>query len=85
VHISEDGLIEESAIFDIHERGGLRMVFSFIVTMMETATRSTPNAGPLREKEVGHFKDEVWSKVYALIEESVVCSDDDMEDAVDVS
>jgi hypothetical protein len=89
--ITADGIIEKSAIFEINFARDLKMVFNFIVTMMETAMKSTPNATPtkpgqLQEKEVDHYKDEVWSKVYALVEESVVmCSDDDMEDAIDVS
>jgi hypothetical protein len=89
--ITADGTVEESDAFNINRTGGLKMVFSFIVTMMETAMKSTPNATPtkpglLREKEVNQFKDEVWSKVYTLVNESVVaCSDDDMEDAIDVS
>jgi hypothetical protein len=91
IGITADGTIEQSSIFDIDEKGGLRMVFSFIVTMMETAMKNTPNATPtkageLQEKEIHHFTDEVWSKVYASMDESVVvCSDDDMDDAVDVS
>jgi hypothetical protein len=49
------------------------MVFSFIVAMMETAMKSSPNAsltkaGPLQDKEVNCFQDEIWSKVYASME-----------------
>jgi hypothetical protein len=89
--ITADGIIEKSAIFEINFARDLKMVFNFIVTMMETAMKGTPNASPtkpgqLQEKEVNHYKDEVWSKVSALVEESVVmCSDDDIEDAIDVS
>jgi hypothetical protein len=67
------------------------MVFNFIVSMMETAMKSTPNATPtkpgqLQEKEVNHFQDEVWLKVFALVDESVrMCPDDDMKDAIHVS
>jgi hypothetical protein len=55
----------------------LQIVFSFIVTMMETAIKSTPNASPtkpaqLQEKEIDHFEDEVWSKVYELMDRSIV-------------
>jgi len=89
--ITADGTIEQSAIFNIDFARDLKMVFNFIVTMIETFTKSTPNATPtkpgqLQEKEVNHFKDEVWLKVFALVDESVMmCSDDDMEDAIDVS
>lgn len=95
VCIKADGVIEESDTFDIGRTGGLKMVFSFIISMMETAMKSTPNTTPTkpglqREKEINHFKDEVWSKVYKPANESVVAcvdddDDDDMEDAVDVS
>lgn len=71
----------------------MRMVFSFIVAMLETALNSTPTATPtkpgvLQDKEIHNFDDEVWSKVYALMDESLVVgddSDDDMNDVVDLS
>jgi len=90
IYITADGIIEESDIFNIDKKEGLRMIFSFIVAMMETAMKSTPNATPTKpsqlREEVNHFKDEVWSKVYMILDKSVViCSDDDMEDVVDVS
>jgi hypothetical protein len=91
IYITAEGIIKESDSFNIDKKEGLRMVFSFIVAIMETAMKSTPNATPtkpgqLREKEVNRFKDEVWSKVYTILDKSVVtCSDDDMEDVVDVS
>jgi hypothetical protein len=88
--ITADGIIQKSAIFEINFARDLKMVFNFIASMMESALKSTPNTTPtkpgqLQEKEVNHYKDEVWSKVYALVEESLMCSDDDMEDAFDVS
>jgi len=91
--ITADGIIEKSATFEINFERDLKIVFNFIVTMMETAMKSTLNASPtktgqLQEKEVNHYTDEVWLKVYALVKESVaICPDpdDDMEDAFDVS
>ena len=67
------------------------MVFSFIVAMLETALKSTPNASPtkpgvLQDKEIYDFDNEVWSKVYALMDESLAVddgSDDDMGDVID--
>jgi len=91
VYITADGTIKRSRIFDIEFERDLKMVFNFIVTMIETAMKSTPNAiptkpGQQREKEVNHFEDEVWLKVYAQMDASIVmCSDDDMEDAIDMS
>ncbi len=89
--IAADGTINRSRIFDIGLASDLKMVFNFIITMMETAMKSTPNAsptkpGPLQEKEVGQFGGEVWLKVFRHVEESmVVGSDDDMEDVIDLS
>jgi hypothetical protein len=86
--IIADGTIERSPIFDIEFERDLRIAFNFIVTMMETAMKSTPNVTPtkpgkLREKEINPLEDEVWSKVYAQMDASIVmCSDDDMEDAI---
>lgn len=83
--ITADGTIERSLIFDIEYEKGLKTVFNFIVTMMDTAMKSTPNAtptkpGPLREKEVNHFQDEVWLKVYAQIDEAMeICQMEDAE------
>jgi hypothetical protein len=50
-----------------------------------------PNATPtkpgqLQEKEVNHFKDEVWSKVFALMDENILlCLEEDMEDGFNMS
>jgi hypothetical protein len=82
--ITADGTIERSSIFDIELETDLKIVFSFIVTMMETAMKSTPNAMPTkpgqqREKEVNHFEHEVWMKVYTRW--NALCMEIDMEDA----
>lgn len=63
------------------------MVFNFISRMIETAMKSTPNATPTKpveqqEKEINHFKGEIWSK---LFDSMVVDSDDDMGDVIDLS
>ena len=93
VCIKNDGAIVQSPTWDTQAGGGLSMVFSFIVAMLETALKSTPTATPtkpgvLRDKEIHNFDDEVWSKVYTLMDESIVVgddSDDDMNDVVDLS
>jgi hypothetical protein len=89
--ITANGTINRSRIFDIGLAGDLKMIFNFILTLMETAMKSTPNAsstkpGQLQEKEVGQFEGEVWLKVFRHVEESIVVgSDDDMEDVIDLS
>lgn len=80
-----------SNLFDIATKKGLQMVFSFIVSMMETAMKSTPNTKPTkpglqREREVNSFYDEVLARAYANIEESgLVPSDCNEVDAIDLS
>jgi len=80
----------QSPIGEIQARRGLRLVFSFIVAMLETALKSTPTASPtkpgmLQDKEIHDFDGEVWSKVYKLINESIVRDDDSDDNAIDVS
>jgi len=86
--ITADGDIERSSTFDIEFQRDLKMVFNFIVTMMETAMKSTPGATPTkpggqREKEVNQFKDEVWSKVFSY--DILYGSDEEMHDPIELS
>ena len=93
ISIKDDGTILQSPTWDTQAEGGLRMVFSFIVTMLETALKSTPTATPtkpgvLQDNEIHNFDNEVWSKVYRSMDESLVVgydSDNDMDDVVDLS
>ncbi|KAL8819880.1 MAG: hypothetical protein Q9191_007638 [Dirinaria sp. TL-2023a] len=95
VCIGDSGAIVQSPTWDTQAEGGLGMVFSFIVAMLEKALKSTPAATPtkpgvLQDKEIHNFDDdEVWSKVYTSMDESMVVgddsSDDDTNDVVDLS
>ena len=91
VHITEDGTVKISGTFDIRLPGALKYVFSFIISMMETAMKSTPTTTPTkpglqRVREVSNFQDEVWTKIYALIDESVCVPDYcNPDDAIDLS
>ena len=85
VYIDNDGTIVQSPTWDIEAEGGLSMVFSFIVAMLETALKSTPTATPTKpgkqqDKEIQDFDDEVWSKVYKFIDEGLRVSDDSDDD-----
>jgi hypothetical protein len=88
VSIKDDGTIVQSPTWDTRAEGGLGMVFSFIVTMIDTAMKVTPAATPtkpgvqLQKKAIHNFDDEGWSKVYRLMDESLVV-DDDIDDDVD--
>ena len=91
--IKDNGVVLHSPTCDTEARGGLSMVFSFIVAMLETSLKSTPTTTPtkpgtLQDKEIHIFDDEVWSKVYTLTREGIVvcdASDHDMKDVVDLS
>ena len=92
VCIEDDGSIRQSPTWDTQAEGGLRMVFSFIVAMLETAFRSIPTAtpttpSPLQDKEIHNFNNEVWSKIYKSMDESLAVDDssDDMNDVFDLS
>lgn len=89
--ITEHGKVVESVMFDISLEGDLQMVYSFIIAVMETAMKNTPNDTPtksdrLRDEGIHNFKNEVWSKVfepnYGIV---VVGSDDEMDDPVALS
>lgn len=61
IHITTDGIIRQSTIFDITRERDLKAVFNFIIIMMETAMKSIPDASPtkpgqLREKEVNYLR-----------------------------
>ncbi|MCJ1475906.1 hypothetical protein MMC13_004570 [Lambiella insularis] len=90
VCIKDSGAIVQSPTWDTQAVGGLSMVFSFIVAMLETALKSTPTATPtkpgvLQDKEIHNFDDEVWSKVYTSMVVVGDDSDDDMNDVFDLS
>lgn len=83
--ITEEGVVRHSRIFDISKKGELKVVFSFIVNMMETAMKMTPTVtptklGPRRDLEVESYHDEVWTEIYKWVHESVVVSPDSTED-----
>lgn len=71
----------------------MSMVFSFIVAMLETALKSTPTTTPtkpgvLQDEEIHNFDDEVWSKIYKRMDESIIVddvNDCDMKDVIDLS
>lgn len=83
VCIKEDGTIEDSDIFNINFAKGRKMVFSFIVTIIDTAMKSTPNATPTkpgdqREREINEFETEVWDPVFVKIQEVArICEEED--------
>jgi len=93
VCIRDSGAIVQSPTWDTGAEGGLSMVFSFIVAMLETALKSTPTTTPtkpgvLQDEEIHNFDDEVWSKIYKRMDESIIVddvNDCDMKDVIDLS
>ncbi|KAL9600104.1 MAG: hypothetical protein Q9179_003335 [Wetmoreana sp. 5 TL-2023] len=87
--LKEDGNVLNSPTFDIHAPDGLKMIYSFIIAMLDTAMKSTPTASPTKpgeqqKKEVQHYNEEVWSKIYKHMDNSLIVlddSDEGMEDA----
>lgn len=69
--INADGEIGDSLIYNIREQGNLKTVFNFIVTILETALKSSPTvtaptSGEQYDKEMIHNLDgETWSMDYA--------------------
>ena len=67
--INADGNVESSPPYDVMNPEGGRTVFNFIVSILESAIKSSPTVTPTkaseqRENEIGDFGGEVWSKVY---------------------
>ena len=93
VYIRDSGVIVQSPTWDIRAEEGFGMVYSFIIAMQETALKSIPTATPtkpgvLQDKEIHKYEDEAWSKIYRLMDESIVIGDDgddDMNDVIDLS
>lgn len=73
--LSPDGTINQSLTYRIDRAGDLKIIFIFIVLMMETAMKSTSTASPtkpgkVQKKEVKQFHKEVWPKVFQHVEEN---------------
>jgi hypothetical protein len=86
--ITNSGVVEQSQRYSAMTDAGLKTVFNFIVTILEAAMVSTPNATPTKpgkqqEKEIQSYDSEVWQKVYlsynAAKREMVVLDDSDQE------
>jgi len=65
VYIAAHRTLNRSRIFDIGLAYDLKLIFNFVITMMETAMKRTPNTSPTKpgrqqEKEVDQFEGAVW-------------------------
>lgn len=66
--IDTDGEIDQSPIYNINGKHDRKTVFNFIVSILETALKSSPTvtptkAGEQRDKEISNFEGEIWSMV----------------------
>jgi len=55
---------------------GLKIVFNFIMSIPETAIRSTPTVSPTKPKskrdiEIRDFNSEIWGNVYRLYDKAM--------------
>lgn len=66
--ITNDGEVFTSRTYDTRDPDDMKTVFNFIVTIMLTASRSTPNVSPekglQRQASLERFHKTVWVKVY---------------------
>ncbi|KAI9786471.1 MAG: hypothetical protein M1839_006931 [Geoglossum umbratile] len=73
--ITNSGTIEQSRSYDIMTDEGLKTIFNFIISILETAMKSAPNATPTkpgqkRDREIRDLHDEVWDHVYVLYDKA---------------
>ncbi|KAI9669762.1 MAG: hypothetical protein M1829_005017 [Trizodia sp. TS-e1964] len=70
IAIAKDSAILESKLYDTHTEAELKVVFSFIVNMLETSLESMPPASPSKltpepaETDSHNRRKEVWEKVF---------------------
>ncbi|KAI4127080.1 MAG: hypothetical protein LQ338_003399 [Usnochroma carphineum] len=92
VAVRNDSTVRRSPMIDINLPHGLDIVFSFLVTMLDTALKSTPTASPTtpgaqQEKEIRNYEEEVWAQSYELVQRSLAppdSGDEDMDDVVTI-
>ena len=80
--IKGNGSIIQSPTYDTRATDGLNMIFSFVVTMLETAMKSTPTTSPTKpglqqEQEITNFDENVFQKAYKTFDQSLKILDDD--------
>ncbi len=84
--IDNDGCILTSPIWDVRANGGLNMVYSFIIAMLENALKSSPTVTPTKpskqqDKEIKDY--EVWPMILNRVEKSLKISDGRSDDDMD--
>ncbi|KAI9774416.1 MAG: hypothetical protein M1840_004310 [Geoglossum simile] len=67
--ISNDGEVMASDLYFIERPEHMKTVFNFIVTILESALKSTPTVIPTkpglqRDNEIAHYEKLVWADAY---------------------
>ncbi|KAI9854112.1 MAG: hypothetical protein M1813_001555 [Trichoglossum hirsutum] len=69
VCIRNDGSVMFSMTYNLLHRGKLKTVFNFLLSMLDTAAKSSPNTsptkrGPAQNEEIHHFDRDIFVKVF---------------------
>ncbi|KAH0541712.1 hypothetical protein FGG08_003804 [Glutinoglossum americanum] len=87
--IDNEGVVEESPQYYVTSPQGGKTIFNFIVTILESAMKSSPNVSPTKdareqENEITNYREEVWSKVYLTTPETVPKEEEELWDLPDI-
>jgi len=87
--IDNEGVVEESPHYSIMSPQGGKTIFNFIVTILESAMKSSPNVSPTkdaekRENEIANYRGEVWSKFYFTAPEIVPGEEEELWELPDI-
>lgn len=82
--IIKESIVRQFRILDISKKGELKVVFSFIVNIMETAIKMTSTVtftqpGLQQDLEIDTYHNEIWTEIYKWVDENVVFSSNSTE------
>ncbi|KAI9771926.1 MAG: hypothetical protein M1839_002709 [Geoglossum umbratile] len=87
--IDNEGVVEESPHYSIMSPQGGKTIFNFIVTILESAMKSSLNVSPTKDaekpgNEIANYRKEVWSKFYFTTPEIVPGEEEELWDLPDI-
>ncbi|KAL9103622.1 MAG: hypothetical protein Q9163_001349 [Psora crenata] len=88
--INNYGQVESSLTYDVMTKEGGKTIFNFIVTILESAIKSSPTVTPTkaakqRDNKVGNYNAAVWPKVYVpYLSSRQTESDGEEKDSMDL-
>lgn len=82
VAIRANGVVERSRVLDIKDPVSRKTIFNFVVTILESAIKSSPSTMPTesikrQQKEIFSFKKEVWENVYMSYDRGQTLEEED--------